>query len=105
MCHITTWEEDYNGNNTSASLQSPLANSSSPSCTKLGLRRMRTCIPLHGTATTSGRAVDFVEVKCRSLYAQEQAFSIRALVLTEVTDSVPSITVLPASKWERLAQR
>jgi hypothetical protein len=32
MCHITTWEEDYNGNNISASLQSPLANSSSPSC-------------------------------------------------------------------------
>jgi hypothetical protein len=33
MCHITTWEEDYKGNNTSPSLQSPLANSSSPSCT------------------------------------------------------------------------
>jgi hypothetical protein len=32
MCHITTWEEDYKGNNTSLSLQSPLANSSSPSC-------------------------------------------------------------------------
>jgi hypothetical protein len=27
MCHITTWEEDYKGNNTSPSLQSPLANS------------------------------------------------------------------------------
>jgi hypothetical protein len=33
MCHITTWEEDYKGNNTSPSLQSPLANFSSPSCT------------------------------------------------------------------------
>jgi hypothetical protein len=33
MCHITTWEEDYKGNNTSPSPQSPLANSSSPSCT------------------------------------------------------------------------
>jgi hypothetical protein len=33
MCHITTWEEDYKGNNTSPSLQSPLANSSTPSCT------------------------------------------------------------------------
>jgi hypothetical protein len=33
MCHITTWEEDYKGNNTFPSLQSPLANSSSPSCT------------------------------------------------------------------------
>jgi hypothetical protein len=32
MCHITTWEEDYKGNNTFPSLQSPLANSSSPSC-------------------------------------------------------------------------
>jgi hypothetical protein len=32
MGHITTWEEDYKGNNTSPSLQSPLANSSSPSC-------------------------------------------------------------------------
>jgi hypothetical protein len=32
MCHITTWEEDYKGNNTSPSLQSPLANSSTPSC-------------------------------------------------------------------------
>jgi hypothetical protein len=34
MCHITTWEEDYKGNNTFPSLQSPLANSSSPSCTR-----------------------------------------------------------------------
>jgi hypothetical protein len=33
MGHITTWEEDYKGNNTSPSLQSSLANSSSPSCT------------------------------------------------------------------------
>jgi hypothetical protein len=33
MVHITAWEEDYKGNNTSPSLQSPLANSSSPSCT------------------------------------------------------------------------
>jgi hypothetical protein len=33
MGHITTWEEDYKGNNTSPSLQSPLANSSSPSYT------------------------------------------------------------------------
>jgi hypothetical protein len=33
MCHITTWEEDYKGNNTSPSLQSPLVNSWSPSCT------------------------------------------------------------------------
>jgi hypothetical protein len=33
VCHITRWEEDYKGNNTSPSLQSPLANSSSPSCT------------------------------------------------------------------------
>jgi hypothetical protein len=32
MCHITTWEEDYKGNNTSPSLHSPLANSSTPSC-------------------------------------------------------------------------
>jgi hypothetical protein len=32
MTHITTWEEDYKGNNTSPSLQSSLANSSSPSC-------------------------------------------------------------------------
>jgi hypothetical protein len=32
MAHITTWEEDYKGNNTSPSLQSPLANSWSPSC-------------------------------------------------------------------------
>jgi hypothetical protein len=32
MGHITAWEEDYKGNNTSPSLQSPLANSSSPSC-------------------------------------------------------------------------
>jgi hypothetical protein len=33
MGHITAWEEDYKGNNTSPFLQSPLANSSSPSCT------------------------------------------------------------------------
>jgi hypothetical protein len=33
MGHITAWEEDYKGNNTSPSLQSPLANSWSPSCT------------------------------------------------------------------------
>jgi hypothetical protein len=33
MDHTTTWEEDYKGNNTSPSLQSPLANSSTPSCT------------------------------------------------------------------------
>jgi hypothetical protein len=32
MAHITTWEEDYKGNNNSPSLQSPLANSLSPSC-------------------------------------------------------------------------
>jgi hypothetical protein len=32
MDHITTWEEDYKGNNTSPSLQSPIANSSTPSC-------------------------------------------------------------------------
>jgi len=32
MGHITAWEEDYKGNNTSPSLQSPLANSWSPSC-------------------------------------------------------------------------
>jgi hypothetical protein len=32
MAHITTWEEDYMGDNTSPSLQAPLANSSSPSC-------------------------------------------------------------------------
>jgi hypothetical protein len=33
MAHITTWEEDYKRNNTSPYLQSPLANSSSPSST------------------------------------------------------------------------
>jgi hypothetical protein len=38
MGHITTSEEDYKGNNTSPSLQSPLANSSSPSCTTELLR-------------------------------------------------------------------
>jgi hypothetical protein len=32
MAHITTWEEDYKGNNTSPSLQSPIVNSSSPGC-------------------------------------------------------------------------
>jgi hypothetical protein len=47
MCHITTWEEDYKGNNTSPSLQSPLANSSSPSCTYL--RSQQT---LHSAALT-----------------------------------------------------
>jgi hypothetical protein len=35
MAHITTWEEDYKGNNTSPSLQSPLANSSPSSMWKL----------------------------------------------------------------------
>jgi len=35
MGHITAWEEDYKGNNTSPSLQSPLANSWSPSCTSV----------------------------------------------------------------------
>jgi hypothetical protein len=35
MGHLTAWEEDYKGNNTSPSLQSPLANSWSPSCTVL----------------------------------------------------------------------
>jgi hypothetical protein len=34
MGHITAWEEDYKRNNTSPSLQSPLANSWSPSCTR-----------------------------------------------------------------------
>jgi hypothetical protein len=33
MGHITAWVEDYEGNNTSPSLQSPLANSWSRSCT------------------------------------------------------------------------
>jgi hypothetical protein len=33
--HITAWEEDYKGKNTSPSLQSPLTNSWSPSCTSM----------------------------------------------------------------------
>jgi len=44
MCHITTWEEDYKGNNTSPSLQSPLANSSSPSCTDMFQRQYKFCM-------------------------------------------------------------
>jgi hypothetical protein len=42
MGHITAWEEDYKGSNTSPSLQSPLANSWSPSCSSsLGIHMAR----------------------------------------------------------------
>jgi c-di-GMP-binding flagellar brake protein YcgR len=39
MGHITTLEEDYKGNNTSRSLQFPLANSSTPNSMLAAQRR------------------------------------------------------------------
>jgi hypothetical protein len=44
MGHITTWEEDYKGNNTSPSLQSPLASSSTPSCMSCPCVRLCLCL-------------------------------------------------------------
>jgi len=56
MGHITAWEEDYKGNNTSPSLQSPLANSWSPSCMSSQLNVERTIVmPLFQTARRAVR--------------------------------------------------
>jgi hypothetical protein len=53
MCHITTWEEDYKGNNTSPSFQSPLTNSSTPSCSCLALK-----LPERTRTTRRGRSCE-----------------------------------------------
>jgi hypothetical protein len=58
MALITAWEEDYKGNNTSPSLQSPLANSWSPSCT-------HTCSCAQSGAQTCVRKALNISVKLR----------------------------------------
>jgi hypothetical protein len=65
---------------------------------------MRTSIPIAGISTSrAGRARAFVEMEFRSMYDQQMAFSTRVLVLTKLTGSLPSMPVLPASKWKHLA--
>jgi hypothetical protein len=65
---------------------------------------MRTSIPIAGISTSfAGRARAFVEIELRSMFDQEMVFSTRALVLTKVTGSLPSMPVPPASKWKHLA--
>jgi hypothetical protein len=65
---------------------------------RLGLHKMRTNIPIAGISTSfAGRARAFVEMEFRSMYDQEMAFSMRALVLTKVTGSLPSMPVPPAA--------
>jgi hypothetical protein len=64
---------------------------------------MRTSISIAEITSLAGRARAFVEIEFISIYDQEMVFSTSALVLTKVTGSLPSMPVLPASKWKHLA--
>jgi hypothetical protein len=73
MCHITTWEEDYKGNNTSPSLQSPLANSSSPSC--IYVRHLsKTPSGLGTDSSKAGRRARGTEVAMDCTYSTDVGF-------------------------------
>jgi hypothetical protein len=79
MAHITMWEEDYKGNNISPSLQSPLANSSSPSCTSL-----------HGVTTQNNTVVTAVRSSC--LTTSSTITNIRDIIRSkEIISDVQSI--------------
>jgi hypothetical protein len=84
MAHITTWEEDYKGNNTSPSLQSPLANSLSPSCIhERGTYR--------GISLSSALGKIFSGIKARSLrdWIPNYKFSFLVHEAFSVTQTTP----------------
>jgi hypothetical protein len=57
MGHITTWEEDYKGNNNCPSLQSPLANSSYPNCSLLAYAYCLQLLEKHSAKILAGSGV------------------------------------------------